>query len=104
MRIGKARAANRSRWQSLLAELENSGMKLDAFAKKRGINPQQLARWKVKLASERQVAHSRFVDVAVIPENRAMSQVALRLPNGMALEFSAPPPAEWLAAFVRSLS
>jgi hypothetical protein len=104
MQRGKKRAANRMRWRAILEEQQRSGQKLEVFARRHGLNPAQLTRWKVKFASEREVERGRFVDVAVVSEQRPGLEVTLRIRNNLVLELSAPPAVEWLAALARSLS
>ena len=106
-------AARRTQWteadaRGVLAEWEQSGKTLEAFARSRGLVPQRLAWWRKRLRAARPETNAAltFVPAAVIsaaPAATATLTAALRLADGMVIEIEGASPA-WVAALARELA
>ena len=61
-------AGNRTRWtrtqaRKVLEEVEASGLSLAEFARRRGLQPERLSRWRVRFEQEAQAAAPRMVEL-----------------------------------------
>jgi len=96
----RSAALRRTHWteadaRRVLAEWEQSGKTLEAFARPRGLVPQRLAWWRKRLRAGRPETSTAltFVPAAVIgaaPAATTPSTVAIRLPHGIEIDGVSP--------------
>jgi len=103
-------AARRTQWteadaRGVLAEWEQSGKTLEAFARSRGLVPQRLAWWRKRLRAARPEASATLtlVPATVIGAATAAPAAVIRLAHGIEIEIDGVSPA-WVAALARELA
>lgn len=98
-------------WSTHLAAIEREGITTRAYADREGLSVAALYHWRRELKERVRAPNAGsggFVAVTVPVEVSAKSEPAARcriqVRNGVIMEFSAMPPAEWVAALSASLA
>ena len=98
-------------WSAHLAAIEQEGITTRAYAAREGLSVAALYQWRRELKARVRAPSAGsggFVAVTVPAEASAKSEPAARcriqVRNGVIMEFSAMPPAEWVAALCASLA
>ena len=99
---------NRAQWSELIAELENSGLSVTEFAKKRRLTRSSVHRWRSILGkkSKRQQTKENVSFVEVMPSSASIQQaeVWLELSDKLVLRFSCLPDPAYLAQITSSFT